>query len=91
MITIRLTAEEYQRLHDASVSSGFHSVADFARTAIHALLDHHREAPPAGAVPLDPLEARFSAIHARICSLEERLQSLQSLPASQPKVLHAGS
>ncbi|MCX6619757.1 MAG: hypothetical protein NTY38_01495 [Acidobacteria bacterium] len=72
MITIRLTEEEFERVRAVSESSGAHSISDFARSAIHALLQNHNGAP----LRPDSLELRFSSVYARLRALEERFEEL---------------
>ena len=72
MITIRITAEELDRIQTICKRNGIHNLSEFARAAIHRELEglDGSQAPPS------PTELRFREVFGRLCSLEQRYQGI---------------
>lgn len=71
MVSFRVSAEEYERMRELCFSQGLGSVSDFARTAIHALLQNPKVAGPLS------LELRVADLEGRIKILTSDLRKLQ--------------
>ena len=62
-ISFRLTAEEYDRIHELCYANGIPSISEMARTAINMLLQQ-------------PTRASEKGLESRVAQVESRLQML---------------
>lgn len=66
MVSIRLSDDEFRKLHEVCASTGARSISDLAREAMHRMI-------PAGQFR----EGNGDEVHERLQSLDERLTELQ--------------
>jgi hypothetical protein len=75
MVSIRLSDEEYRKLHEACSASGARSVSDLAREAMHLIIDGktngHGPAKLNGAVDerLDEMHGKLESLQAEVARL----------------------
>jgi hypothetical protein len=69
MISLRLSAEEYQALHTIYANYGARNISDFARLAMQRAIGHPLAADRA-------LAARVHELDERLCALEEKVALL---------------
>jgi hypothetical protein len=64
MISFRLTADEYERLHRLCVNNGIHNVSKIARFALDSMLFQQS------------IHSRHDALESRVADLEGRVREL---------------
>jgi len=69
IISLRLSEEEYENLKSIFPSRGVRSLSEFARDAMHRVLD---EGPPGGA----NIEDRVQLLHGKVALLEGEVSRL---------------
>jgi hypothetical protein len=70
MISLRLSAEEYEAIHALYPAYGARSVSEFARMAIRRAIS--QPAPAAGTAKIQQLDERLSAVEERLARLFQR-------------------
>ena len=65
MVSIRLSDEEFKKLHDVCVSTGARSISDLAREAMHRLTDGNGHATDG----LSEMQERLNRLEAQVASL----------------------
>jgi hypothetical protein len=72
MISLRLSAEEYQALHTLYPSYGARNVSEFARLAVQRIVSNPLPAADASAAKIRELDERLSTAEERLALLLER-------------------
>ena len=76
MISLRLSAEEYEALHKLYPNYGARNVSDFARLAMQRVIGHPVASQGTPVARINELEERLSAVEERLSLLFEREKEL---------------
>ena len=76
MISLRLSAEEYEALHSLYPRFGARNLSDFARLAMQRVIGHPLPAPPFEANKILELDERVSALEERVAHLLDSVKEM---------------